>query len=188
MYIDPNSSRTLEEKSMMRRRNSFRIAVCLTGALFLLLMPMGVSQDKNNSGNPSPVGSWFGYATTQIPNFPPIWMMPTFFADGNVIANDSFELFGKHTTAHGTWKWTHAKQFEATFYWINLDPASPAYGGSNKVVMVGEIDPKNKDEIINGSITSTFYSAECGNPLKPVAGCTTPEPLIAVITELLRAK
>jgi hypothetical protein len=172
---------------MMHKNSHLRIAACLVSAIFLLMVSMGFGQGKDNSGNPSPVGTWFGYA--EGPGYPPIWMMPTFFADGNVIANDSIDLFAPapHSTAHGTWKWTHAKQFEATFYWLNLDPGG-LYLGSNKVVLSGEINPKNRNEIINGKIIATIYPESCGNPLRPKDGCVPVQQGVFLLTELLRAQ
>lgn len=173
----------------MHKNSYLRIAACLVSAIFLLMVSVGLGQGKDNSGNPSPVGTWYGYAGPEGGDFLRIWMMPTFFADGNIIANDSLELLaaGPHSTAHGTWKWTHAKQFEATFYWLNLDPEGN-YLGSNKVVLTGEIDPKHKDEIINGKITATVFPASCGNPLRPNPGCQTSLLGEFVIKELLRAQ
>ncbi len=176
---------------MSNKSNALRSAASLICLLLWIMLSVGSLMAADNTGSTTPVGTWFGYVELGGPQ---IWMMPTFFADGNVIANDSFDLCNfptKHSTAHGTWTRLGARQFKATFYWLNLDDTTvPAtYLGFNEVVMIGEIDPKDKNKIINGTITSTPYPASCGNPMNLREGCIPGGTLGPLdITELLRVE
>lgn len=102
--------------------------------------------------NPSPIGSWFGQALPVDPKtapFPAVWMMPTMFSDGNVIASDSHELNSPHTTAHGNWSMTGPNSMHATFLWINFGPLGTpdGYGGGFRVSFDGVIDPRDPDHM-----------------------------------------
>lgn len=100
----------------------------------------------------TPVGGWYGQALPQNPAtapFPEVWMMPTFFADGNVIANDSHELNSPHTTGHGSWYYTAPNVIHAVFVWINFGPlGTPSgLGGAFRISLDGTMDPKDPDHM-----------------------------------------
>lgn len=139
---------------------------------------LGVTERKANAQSlfdlerPTPVGSWYGQALPANPAtapFPSVWMMPTIFADGNVMANDSHELNSPHTTAHGNWSWTGPNTIHAVFLWINFGPLGTpdGLGGNFRVTFDGTIDPNDPDHM---SVTIHPLAFAPGtNPLDPAA-------------------
>ena len=126
------------------------------------------------AGRPSAVGSWFGRALPDNPDtspFPEVVMTPTFFEDGNLIANDSQELNLPHATAHGSWKYVHGRKVHAVFIWLNLsgDAANvpSGFAGSFKVVLEGSFSPSDPDEM-TGTLHGYLYPPNM-NPLDPDA-------------------
>ncbi len=106
----------------------------------LVILPCAVAQEKDGT-SVNPVGSWYGSATLGDTT---IVMMPTFFSDGSVIANDDHEGLYDHGTSHGTWVRTGAHSIKATFIWFQFTP----FGGvfpEVKVVLTGNIDPHNQN-------------------------------------------
>jgi hypothetical protein len=146
-------------------------AMVVLGAQVLLSHRAGAQLSPLSSALvPTPVGSWYGQALPIDPKtapFPAVWMMPTFFADGNVIANDSHELNSPHTTAHGNWAWTSPTTIHCTMLWINYGPLGTpdGMGGNFRVSFDGTVDPKNPD-----SMTVTLHPlafAPGQDPLNP---------------------
>lgn len=110
------------------------------------------SQSPFQSQALSPVGSWYGQALPVNPKtapFPAVWMMPTIFADGNVMANDSHELNSPHTTAHGNWSWTGPSSIHAVFLWINFGPLGTpdGLGGNFRVTFDGVMNPADPNHM-----------------------------------------
>jgi len=98
-------------------------------------------------------------------------MSPTFFRDGNVIANDSHELWNPHGTSHGTWKKTGPHSMMATFVWIQMDPelATPnGYLGAFKVRLIGEVGPATHTgwDLMTGQVSATLFPVGT-DPLDP---------------------
>ncbi len=151
-----------------KNRSILLKVVCLLGLMFLALSSVGFAQDKNG-GSVSPVGSWYGNALPDNPGprIPPeVVMMPTFFSDGNLIANDSQEANVLHTTAHGTWVRTGSRRVKATFLWFDLAaPGTVDNGlqGKEKVILTGEIDPHNPNEM-TGTLEVFIFGPD-QNPL-----------------------
>ena len=149
---------------MSHKQETFRNLgwVCLLGLAVLMLSSTGFADDKG-AGSVSPVGSWFGNAKSPDPNSPlgEVFMMPTFFADGTLIANDSHEVNNPHTTAHGSWVRLGQRKVKATFIWINLAPPGTApngVAGTFRITLLGEISPKNQDEM-TGTLHPVFFPA-----------------------------
>jgi hypothetical protein len=108
----------------------------------------------------NPVGTWFGNAKPIPPAppgiFPEVVMNPTFFEDGNVIANDSQELNAGHTTAHGTWVRTGPYSIQVTFVWIQRDNSPTGYAGATKVRMNAHVVPPNTGKML-GTISAVLF-------------------------------
>jgi hypothetical protein len=108
----------------------------------------------------NPVGTWYGNAKPPEPVppgvFPEVIMNPTFFADGNVIANDSQELNGGHGTAHGRWISTGPYSIQVIFVWFQLASTPNGHGGTMKVRMSGHVTPPNLD-IMTGTISPVLF-------------------------------
>jgi hypothetical protein len=140
-----------------------RITIVTTVAVFAvaLLLP-GTGTKHVAAQGVSPVGSWYGFATGalggQMVN---VYMLPTFFQDGNIIANDILDTI--HTTAHGSWERTGARSLKANFVWINLNNAP----GTARVVLEGAISPRDQNSM---SGTVTLYV--CGLDQLDLASCT----------------
>jgi hypothetical protein len=157
----------------MSRSAWMRVLVCLVvlaiGTAALLWNHEPAAQAAAFSANP--VGSWYGVAVPRIPEtspFPAVVMTPTFFADGNVIANDSHELTSPHATAHGNWVHISRNGVRAVFVWLNL--ANPGvegsgFNGSIKVVMEGKIEPPRLDNM-TGTLHAFLFPPGT-NPLDP---------------------
>ena len=125
-----------------------------------------------SSGPELAVGSWFGNALPDDPQtspFPEVVMTPTFFADGNVIANDSHELTNPHVTSHGNWVVTGPDQIHATFLWMNLTGdegiAPNGFVGSFKVRLDGAVDPLTPD-VMTGTVAAWLFPPGT-DPLDP---------------------
>lgn len=107
-----------------------------------------------------PTGSWFGIAKPVNPEtspFPEIVMEPTFFRDGNLIANDSIELTSPHGTAHGAWTRTGRNSVRATFVWLNLVTNKPnGFAGNFRVVLEGQVSPVDPDRM-TGTLHAYLY-------------------------------
>jgi len=143
----------LQKKTILQQLSM----VCLLGLAFFIMAPAGLADDKS-AGSVSPVGSWFGNAISPTSGLEVV-MMPTLFADGNLIANDSHEGINPHTTAHGSWVRLGAHKIRATFIWINVAPVgTPGNGvaGTGRITLIGEIDPKNQDEM-TGTVHPIFF-------------------------------
>jgi hypothetical protein len=128
--------------------------------------------DVNAQAQPDlAVGSWYGYAVPQNPAtapFPEVFMMPTFMADGTMIATDSHELTNPHTAAHGAWIRTSPTTIAATFVWINLTATAPnGFAGTIKVQLEGQLAPGSPDSM-TGTVSPVFYPPPA-NPLDPNA-------------------
>ena len=110
----------------------------------------------------SPVGSWYGSADGTALGIPHVYMMPTFFQDGTLIANDIIDK--THTTAHGAWQRVGARGIKATFVWINLSltdpPGTPA--GTALVVLEGTIDAHDQNRM-EGKVTARFCDMDVAN-------------------------
>ena len=116
----------------------------------------------------NPVGTWYGNAKPLVlPNpLTEVVMIPTFFADGNVIANDSHETTNPHTTAHGRWYATGPYSMTATFIWMNLDSkASNGLGGFFKIRLNGYAKLPNQDSLA-GTLDVWFFPPGT-DPLDP---------------------
>ena len=118
------------------------------------------------------IGSWFGNALPDDPQtspFPEVVMTPTFFADGNVIANDSHELTNPHVTSHGNWVVSGPNQIHATFLWMNLTGdegiAPNGFVGSFKVRIDGAVDPNFPDQM-TGTVAAVLFPPGT-DPLDP---------------------
>ena len=114
---------------------TFAIGLLVTISVVTLMSKRATAQ-PNFFGQASPVGSWYGKAIADDPAhapFPAIWMMPTIFADGNVIASDSHELNTPHTTAHGNWEWTGPNSLHAVFVFINVGLVPDGLTGTFRV-------------------------------------------------------
>ena len=95
------------------------------------------------------VGSWYGSAFPVNPStaqFPEVIMTPTFFGDGNLLANDS-----QGTTSHGNWVKTGPDSVKAVFIWINLaapsDSIPSGYLGAVRITLRGYVSPTAPDEM-----------------------------------------
>ena len=130
---------------------------------------VGPTGPRNLSNHPA-VGTWVGRAVPDDPAqspFPEVYMTPTFFADGNMIANDAIAT-SLHHTAHGDWFSTGTNGAETTFLFILGTPEAPnGFAGAFKIRLVGEIDPNNPDVMI-GQLFPTLYPPDV-NPLDPNA-------------------
>ncbi len=122
--------------------------ICL--AVLALIGVGGIKQVGAQSV--SPVGSWYGYAALGPAN---VYMMPTFFQDGTIIANDIEEFVAAHTTSHGAWQRIGARGIKANFVWIN------AGGTATRVVLEGQIDPGDQNSM-TGTV-SPYFCAQQGN-------------------------
>ncbi len=123
------------------------------------------------AAGPVCIGSWYGKAIPLSPEtspFPEVIMTPTFFADGNVIANDSHELTHPHATAHGSWVTTGLGTMRAVFVWMNLSAeGSNGFEGTFKVVLNGRISTTDPDVML-GTLHAYLYPVGL-NPLDPAA-------------------
>lgn len=162
-----------------------RIVPKAFGIVFALILVQGVGNEAPAQFFASPhlpVGSWFGVALPDNPATSPfsqVYMEPTFFADGNIIANDSHEVNNPHTTAHGQWASTGnvfindgQAAIRATFLWINLlppeaagKPANTGFAGTFKVVMLGRVNPATPNKM-TGTLHPYVY-APGQDPMDP---------------------
>lgn len=139
-----------------------RVMLLTVSALALALSIQSGRSYRASANNADPTGSWFGNALPNDPAnspFPEVVMMPTFFADGNLIANDSHELANPHVTAHGNWVFIGDRRVKATFVWINVVPYSVSANGafgSFKVFLEGEVDADNPDRMV-GTLHAYFF-------------------------------
>ncbi len=139
----------------MKRIKSYSLVAM--GAIGMLVLASlsshkAEAQIQGLNARATPIGSWYGQALPENPAtapFPSVWMMPTLFADGNVMANDSHELNSPHTTAHGNWYWTGPNTIHAVFFWINFAPLGTpdGLGGNFRVTFDGVMDPKDPDHM-----------------------------------------
>jgi hypothetical protein len=134
--------------------------------------PSGLTVIGRDLGAELAVGSWFGRAVPNNPStspFPEVVMTPTFFADGNFVANDSHEETSPHATVHGGWTRTGAHKAKAVFVWMNLaapaDSVPNGYTGAVKATLLGTIDPANPDEMA-GTLSVHFFPPGT-DPLDP---------------------
>ena len=143
----------------MNKNISQKLSLLAAGAIIVLGAQILVSHNKAHAqagflaASASPVGSWYGQALPQNPAtapFPAVWMMPTIFADGNVMANDSHELNSPHTTAHGNWSWVGPNHIHAVFLWINFGPLGTpdGLGGNFRVTFDGVINPSDPNHMV----------------------------------------
>jgi hypothetical protein len=128
-----------------------RTAFLASMLLGLLICFSANSEAQQSLRNRLEVGSWYGHAVPDDPSTSPfgkVVMMPTFLADGTVIANDAIEWTNAHGTAHGHWVATGPNTIHATFIWLNLS-AEKANGftGMTKVRLFGRMSPDNPDEM-----------------------------------------
>ena len=128
--------------------------------------PAGILQDRSNDLS---VGSWYGRALPDDPStapVPEVIMMPTFYADGNLIANDAIEMLIRHGTAHGHWIQTGENQVVATFIWLNISDETPnGFTGIFKVVLTGVIDAADPNKM--GGTLDAWVFPPGTNPLDP---------------------
>ena len=91
-------------------------------------------------------------------------MMPTFLADGTVLAEDVGSLFVPHTTAHGKWIVSEddglpdrpgTQRVRATFFWLQGGPGG-TFAGSLRPRFVAYFDPKDPDRMI-GFLQPYFF-------------------------------
>jgi hypothetical protein len=139
--------------------------ICTLSALVLFNSPAATAQRQMPF---NPVGTWFGNAKPLQPAqglFPEVFMNPTFFEDGNVIANDSQELNAGHTTAHGTWIRTGPYSMQVTFVWIQRDNSPNGYAGATKVRLNGYVVPPNTGKML-GTLSAVFFPPGT-DPLDP---------------------
>ena len=129
------------------------------------------------------IGSWFGRAIPDDPSqspFPEVYMIPTFLADGNFIANDAIAT-SLHHTAHGDWVRIDANTLESTFLFIigTPDPTNPL-GSLFRLKFTGITDPDHPD-VMRGKVAPMLFPPGT-NPLDlestdgiPLVGLTFPE-------------
>ncbi len=148
------------------------LVVCLAvAAVLAIALQWGEERAVEAQFAANPVGSWFGVAVPQVPEtspFPAVVMTPTFFADGNLIANDSHELTNPHATAHGNWVPVSRNGVRAVFVWLNLgNPGvdGTGFNGSFKVILEGKIQPPRLDHM-TGTLHAYLFPPGT-NPLDP---------------------
>ncbi|MCU1329405.1 MAG: hypothetical protein JWN34_4775 [Bryobacterales bacterium] len=161
---------------------------------------------------PSAVGAWFGIARpcpadsqtdspvhtafcqavcglcSSIPNTlpPEVPMMPTFLADGTVLADDAGEIVRYHTTGHGNWAasprsddlpdWLGLARSKATFFWLGSTATDKEPFGtccfSNTVRprFVAYFDPADPDRMIG------YIQPYAAFPVDPKTGAMIVKP------------
>lgn len=140
------------KKTILQRFLLLVVGAVVVLGIQILANRKAAAQSPLQPHTASPVGSWYGQALPADPKtapFPAVWMMPTMFADGNVMANDSHELNSPHTTAHGHWSWTGPHTIRAVFLWINFGPLGTpdGLGGNFRVTFEGTINPNDPDHM-----------------------------------------
>jgi hypothetical protein len=151
---------------MNRRKLAVIAAVVAVVAIVLFISYTKTAKAQHYMFNP--VGTWYGNAKPLVlPNpLTEVVMIPTFFADGNVIANDSHETTNPHTTAHGRWYATGPYSISATFMWMNLDSkASNGLGGFFKIYLNATAKVPNSDSL-SGTLDVWFFPVGT-DPLDP---------------------
>ncbi len=143
----------------------------LLGLVVLAVLSVGYAQNGNSV---SPVGSWYGNALLGDPEGlgtpAEVVMMPTFFSDGTLIANDAQEAglagFPPHTTAHGTWVKTGPRSVKATFLWFFVTTEGNGSAGTMRVVLTGELDAHSHDKM-TGTLHAYFYPSTVNPATNP---------------------
>jgi hypothetical protein len=151
---------------MNRRKLAVLAAVVLAATVAVFMTHSMTAKAQSYMFNP--VGTWYGNAKPLVlPNpLTEVVMIPTFFADGNVIANDSHETTNPHTTAHGRWIATGPHSIQATFIWMNLDSkASNGLGGFFKIRLTAYAKSPNTDSL--GGQLNVWLFPPGSDPLDP---------------------
>jgi hypothetical protein len=149
---------------MNRNKLAILGAVLILAAITLFITHSTTAKAQNYMFNP--VGTWYGNAKPVVlPGaFPEVIMIPTFMADGNVVANDSQESNSPHTTAKGRWISTGPYSIQATFIWLQLDnKAANGFAGVTKIRLVGTAKIPNTDSM--GGTISAWYFPPGTDPL-----------------------
>ncbi len=122
---------------------------------------------------------WCVPGTPQCPIPYEIFMLPTFFSDGNFMGIDSNVFLGDHTEAHGQWIRTGQSTVEANWLFLQSDESGRFAGSFRLRLQAESLDQDNMRGYINAYFIP-FTDENGAVIVDPESGFPVPDPLAPV--------